>query len=137
MMDLGCGSGILAIAAAKLGCRPVRAIDFDPVAVGIARANAGANHVSDRISFARSDVTKPSVRPRVGYDLVCANLLAELLESNAAHIKSFAVPGGIVLGAGILTHQFQGVRQAFEAQGLLLRKQSTTKEWTSGVFVRH
>ncbi len=136
VMDLGCGSGILAIAAGKLGCRPIRAIDFDPVAISVARNNAATNQVADKISFARADVTKMMFPPKKTYDLVCANLLAELLEANADRVASLVAPGGFALAAGILTSQFPGVQRALQKQGLRLRRRVTQREWTSGTFAK-
>ncbi len=134
VIDFGSGSGILAIAAAKLGCHPIRAIDFDPVAVSVARNNAETNGVADRILFARADLTQVRFPPKRPYDLVCANLLADLLEANADRIAAFVAPGGSALAAGILNSQFQTVQRAFEKQGLCLEKHVTQREWTSGTF---
>ena len=65
-LDLGTGSGILAIAAAKLGYSPVRAMDFDPEAVRVARANARVNRVRQKLKIRRGDVTKLPIRPGSG-----------------------------------------------------------------------
>ena len=71
LLDAGCGSGILAIAAGKLGYSPVIAFDFDPDAVRVARENAAANAVT--INISRQDLTKLPVEVRQPFDVVCAN----------------------------------------------------------------
>ena len=81
-LDIGTGSGILAIAAAKLGYTPVHALDFDPEAVRVARANARANRIHQELKIPRGDVTKLPICPgqrEQQYDLVCANLISTLL----------------------------------------------------------
>src|SRR5208283_1062878 len=78
-LDIGTGSGILAIAAAKLGYSPVHAFDFDPEAVRIARTNARANGVHKILRISRGDVAKLPIRPGRQYDLICANLISPLL----------------------------------------------------------
>ena len=136
LLDLGTGSGILAIGAAKRGCRPIRAVDYDPVAVDVAKENAEHNGVGEHIVFARGDVTKinPHAPRRRTYDIVCANILAVVLEAEAIKIASQVKPGGHLLAAGILTAQFPGVEAAFRAAGLRCIGTLTRKEWTSGVF---
>src|SRR5262249_31938257 len=79
LLDLGTGSGILAIAAAKLGYRPITAIDCDAEAARIARANARRNRVSHRVHFLQKDVAKLPGRPAEKYSMVCANLIAPIL----------------------------------------------------------
>jgi ribosomal protein L11 methyltransferase len=78
-LDIGTGSGILAIAAVKLGYSPVRAIDCDPEAVRVARANARANGVEQKLRITRRDVAKLPIHAAKQYDLVCANLISTLL----------------------------------------------------------
>src|ERR1019366_10212180 len=78
-LDIGTGSGILAIAAAKLGYAPVHAFDFDPDAVLVARANARANGVHNQLRIVRRDVAKLPIQPVRQYDLICANLISTLL----------------------------------------------------------
>jgi ribosomal protein L11 methyltransferase len=131
-LDIGTGSGILAIAAAKLGYQPVRAFDFDPEAVRIARTNALINGV--KISLSQDDVTRLSTRPKQQYDLVCANLISNLLIAERKKIAAQLKPGGILVLAGILAAEFSGVQQAFETLGLRFISGRTEKEWRSGSF---
>ena len=137
LLDLGTGSGILAIGAAKAGLSPIRAVDNDPVAVEVAKANADVNSVARQIQFAKSDVSRLSLTPAKTYGVVCANILAVVLEAHATQIAAQVAPGGSLLAAGILTAQFTAVQRAFERNHLKLSTTVTRKEWTSGVFHKH
>jgi len=134
LLDLGTGSGILAIAAAKLGYRPVQAIDFDREAVRIARANAHVNGVLNKIKIARGDVTKLSPKPQEQFDLVCANLISNLLIAERKRIVAQLRRGGFLVLAGILRSEFWEVQKAFAALGLQLFRCKIGKEWRSGSF---
>ena len=134
MLDLGTGSGILAIAAAKLGYAPVEAHDVDAEAVGIARANARRNHVAGKIQFLAQDLARLPLRAARKFDVVCANLTADLLTSQRERIVSRLKPGGLLVLAGILDQEFPAVREAFEARGLRLAMSQVRGEWRSGSF---
>ncbi|HEY3760234.1 MAG TPA: 50S ribosomal protein L11 methyltransferase [Verrucomicrobiae bacterium] len=132
LFDIGTGSGILAIAAAKLGFSPVHAIDFDPDAVRIARANAQKNRVKLRI--ARGDVCRLKTNPKRRFDVVCANLISNLLIAEREKIVAQLNPGGWLLLAGILKTEFADVQRVYARQGLKLILVKTEKEWRSGLF---
>ena len=134
-LDIGTGSGILAIAAAKLGYAPVEAFDFDPEAVAIARANARRNRVSDKIHIRQADVTKLPRRGAKKYSMVCANLISTLLISEQARIVATVRPGGVLVLAGILQKEFPQVRAVYEKAGLRLMAERAENEWQSGAFV--
>jgi ribosomal protein L11 methyltransferase len=137
LLDLGTGSGILAMAAAKLGYSPVKAMDFDPEAVRVARANARANRIHQKLKIRRGDVTKLPIRPGQRgqqYDLVCANLISPLLISERRRIAAQLNPAGTLVLAGILKSEFAEVQRAYEALGLKLASSRTEKEWRSGSF---
>jgi len=136
VLDVGTGSGILAIAAAKLGCRPIRAFDHDPEAVRIARENAAANGVAEQIRFATADLRRMRPVQRGREAIICANLLAGILERAAATLASRLRPGGRLLAAGILEEQFPAVQAKFESLGLLLEHEKSEGEWRSGTFRR-
>ena len=133
-LDIGTGSGILAIAAAKLGYRPVRAIDFDAEAVRIAQGNAGANGVWDKIKIVRADVAKFQSQPKKQFDLVCANLISNLLIAERKKIAAQLNRDGTLVLAGILDSEFQEVRREFEKLGLKLISSKTESKWRSGSF---
>ncbi len=133
-LDIGTGSGILAIAAAKLGYAPVEAFDFDPEAVGVACANARRNRVSDKILIHQADVTKLPRRGGKKYSLVCANLISNLLISEQARIVTTLQPGGVLVLAGILLKEFAQVQAVYEKAGLRMVAERAENEWSSGAF---
>ena len=135
-LDMGTGSGILAIAAAKLGYGPVVAFDFDPEAVRVARANARSNGVGAAVRIARQDLTKLLRSSRARYDVVCANLIFDLLISERERVVNRVKPDGVVVLAGILATQFERVVAAYAEQGMRLVATQVEKEWQSGSFVR-
>jgi ribosomal protein L11 methyltransferase len=127
-LDVGTGSGILAIAAAKLGYAPVRAFDFDPAAVRVAKQNAKKNRV--RIAISRADITKIAA-PKAKYDVVCANLTADLLEVSAAKLQGFLRSGGLLVLAGILRAQKNSVHKCFVQRGFRVAARRAEGEWES------
>jgi ribosomal protein L11 methyltransferase len=132
-LDIGTGSGILAIAAAKLGYAPVRAMDFDAEAVRVARENARRNRV--RFDITRQDITKLPRASRVKYDFVCANLISNLLVAEMKRITGRLRKGGALALAGILKEEFSQIEHACKRAGLRLAQAKTEGEWRSGVFV--
>jgi ribosomal protein L11 methyltransferase len=131
LLDAGCGSGILAIAACKLGYAPVEAFDFDPEAVRVAQENARVNKVAPKI--ARRDLTKLPAKGKQ-FDIVCANLIYDLLIAERDKLVSRLAPSGTLVLAGILTEQFPKVQRAFAGVGMKLVAQQTEREWTSGAL---
>jgi ribosomal protein L11 methyltransferase len=133
LLDIGTGSGILAIAAARLGYSPVDAFDFDSEAIRVASANAKRNRVLDKIHFFQQDVSK---LPRTGakYSAICANLISNLLITARARILARLTPDGVVIVAGILKTEFHGVQQAYRQAGLRLVASRVENEWRSGSF---
>jgi ribosomal protein L11 methyltransferase len=133
-LDIGTGSSILAIAAAKLGYTYIRAVDFDPEAVRVARANARANGVLNKIKITHSDAAKLPIRAIERFDVICANLISDLLVKERKRIIAQLNPGGILVLAGVLRIEFSEVRQAYEKSGLKLISTRSKKEWQSGSF---
>ena len=133
-LDIGTGSGILAIAAAKLGFALVHAFDFDPEAVRVAKENTRKNRVDLKIKLTRGDVTKLPMKPARQYDLVCANLISNLLIAERRRIVNRLKPGGTLVLAGILAVEFGEVQAAFEKLGLKLAAKRVENEWCSGAF---
>lgn len=129
--DLGCGSGILTIAAAKLGYTRLIALDNDPLAVRIARENAELNGVADQIQFATGDVAEAGLEGAC--DIVVANILAPVLIANACVLTAFLVraPESRIILSGILNPQAAEVQRAFEAQHLNLVENLQLGEWTT------
>lgn len=134
-LDVGTGSGILAIAAAKLGYAPVHAFDFDPDAVRVAKVNAKQNHVSEKLRIRRQDVTNLPNPARQRYNLVCANLISNLLIAERRRIAGLVRPDGALVLAGILRIEFAQVQAAYENLGMHLQTSRREREWRSGSFV--
>lgn len=132
--DFGCGSGILSIAARKLGFRSVTGLDYDLAAVRISAENAQDNGVAD-VPFLSCDVTTD---PLPESDIVVANILAPVLIQAAGRIAASVTPkaeSALIL-SGILTEQYPEVRAAYESQGFREVEARTIAEWTSGLFRR-
>ncbi len=135
-LDMGTGSGILAIAAARLGYEPVMAIDVDPQSIRVAGENAERNGVADRIEFIRADLAAMGRKETGAHEVVAANLTADLLTSEREQILRALKKGSYLILAGMLTGQFMEVRRLYEASGLRLSRKKTEREWTSGAFQR-
>ena len=133
-LDIGTGSGILAIAAAKMGYHPVHAFDFDPEAVRVARENARKNRVDARLKPTRGDITKLPLKSARQYDLICANLISNLLISEKRRMVNRLKRDGTLVLAGILAAEFAAVES--EIAGLNLKRVGcrVEKEWCSGSF---
>ena len=134
VLDIGSGSGILAIAAAKLGYSPVQAFDCDPEAMRVSRANARRNRVQGCVRPRRRDLTRLPVRSRRRWDVICANLTADLLASQAGKIRARLKPGGQLIVAGMLRSEFRQIRDKFATFGLTLAENEVKEEWHSGRF---
>lgn len=106
VLDLGCGTGLLAIGAAKLWKRPVLASDIDPVAVEVTRDNARANGVAPLVRAVTADgLTNPILASGAPYDLLIANILAGPLTQLAPSILRSLAPGAVLLLSGLLNNQ--------------------------------
>jgi ribosomal protein L11 methyltransferase len=112
VLDFGCGSGVLGIAAALLGAASVRCVDHDPQAVWATQRNAERNAVADRIHAVEGD--RPSGSPA---DVVIANILAGILVRHAAELVAAVKPGGRLLLTGVLSEQADTVAGAFAEAG--------------------
>ncbi len=133
-LDIGTGSGILAIAAAKLGYKPIFAFDFDPQSVYVARENTRTNHVDKNVKLTRGDVLKLSLKPARQFDLVCANLISNVLMAAREQIVCRVKPGGTLVLAGILATEFGLIKKDFARSGMKLVASRVENEWCSGSF---
>jgi len=133
-LDVGTGSGILAIAAAKLGYAPVHAFDCDPQAVLVARANARRNRVSAQIRFRQQDLTSLPRRAERQYSLICANLVSPLLLAQRSRLLARLPADGVLVAAGVLNEEFAQVQRVLSRAGLRLLAGRTEGEWRSGAF---
>lgn len=136
-LDVGTGSGILAIAAVKLGYAPVRAFDLDPDAVRVARANARRNRVSGKLRVRCQDLGKLPLPAARQYDLICANLTAPVLLAERRRIAGLLRPAGVLVLAGMLRSEFARVKSAYAALGLRVLAVRTGQNWRSGAFAQN
>ena len=132
ILDMGCGSGILGLAAAELWpVARVLGIDNDPVAILVARRHAGLNRLSQRATFVCAEGYRPAaLRGRGGFDLVLANILARPLAAMARDLKRALAPGGLALLSGLLSTQERQVLAPHEALGLRLVRRQRLAEWS-------
>jgi ribosomal protein L11 methyltransferase len=138
VLDLGCGSGVLAIAAAKLapGARVV-ATDNDPVAVAIARDNARLNRVGGRVQVLRAEgFARPALRRALPFDLVLANILPGALVEVAPQVRKTLLRGGTAVLSGLLDHQAREVAAAYGSCGFRLVRRLQRGGWTALVLER-
>jgi ribosomal protein L11 methyltransferase len=132
ILDMGTGSGILAMAAARLLNRPVLATDIEPWAVRVATENAELNGVAHLIQARLADGwSDPLVRAAGPYDLVFANILARPLCLMARDLALNLAPGGTAILAGLLANQARWVLAAHRAQGLRLERMLPQGPWTT------
>ena len=132
VLDLGCGSGILGIAAAVLGAGPIVAADVDDKAPDIVRDNARLNGVEDAFTVYVGDVVASgTLRARLGadYDLVLANIVADVIIPLAPYVLAFLAPEGAFVCSGVIDGRQDEVAAALEAAGLQIGEHRTMEEW--------
>lgn len=134
-IDVGCGSGILAIALTAIAGRRVLACDNDPVAVQVTEENARINKVEARVIAVHAEgLDHDVIRRRAPFDLIVANILAQpLIELAPALAKALADDGRVVL-SGLLSTQAADVIEAYRSQGMTLDKQFKIGDWTTLVM---
>jgi ribosomal protein L11 methyltransferase len=135
VLDVGSGSGILAIAAALLGSGPVTAVDVEPVAVRATRENAERNGVAGRLTVAEGSVG-PGGPVSGTFDLVLANIIARVLIELSTGLAAATAPGGTLVLAGIIEGRESEVRQAFDALDLAFVRRAQEEDWVSLVYRR-
>jgi len=137
-LDVGCGSGILAIAAKLLGFRDATGFDIDPDAVAAANENAQKNGVD--VVFTRGDLCNVSTLPGVArtgdrvFDVVAANVLGPVLVRFSAEIAALVAPGGELILSGILDEYYAEVTAAYTVRGFVETNSTLVGEWRTGLF---
>lgn len=135
--DIGCGTAVLAMAAAAIWPGPVIASDIDPVAVEVARANVAANGLRGRVDCVEAaGFGHPALAARAPWDLVFANILKGPLIALAADMGRAVAPGGIAILSGILNSQADEVAARYAAEGFSLRSRDEHGDWTTLVLTR-
>lgn len=128
VFDVGTGSGVLAIVAAKLGAKRVEAVDFDPVAVRVARENVRQNGAEDVVRTERSDLLK-SVAGKA--DLIIANIIADIIVRLFGEVKGSLAAGGTMLLSGIIEDRLPDVVEAAAQHGFAVEKIEQEKGWAA------
>ncbi len=134
VLDLGTGSGILSIAAAKLGAEEVAALDVDPVALKAARTNFQRNGVDAKVRTAQGSLPHPQVSA-AGFDLAVANITAKAIISNAHHLAEALVVDGVLVVSGILREHQDRVEEAL-VQGFNIAERLYDGDWVTLVTRR-
>ena len=132
VLDLGTGTGVLAIAAAKALRIKVLASDIDPLAVRVARENARLNGAGDLVqAIHATGFSAPEFSKAAPFDLVLANILANPLRQMATPMARHLAPSALVILSGLLPQQAQSVIAAYRARGLVLVRQLKIEGWSS------
>jgi ribosomal protein L11 methyltransferase len=132
VLDLGTGTGVLAIAAARALQVKVMASDIDPLAVGVARDNARLNGAGNLVATIRATgFSAPEFAQHRPFDLVLANILANPLRQMATPMARHLAPSALVILSGLLPHQAQSVIAAYRGRGLVLERQLQIEGWSS------
>ena len=138
VLDLGCGSGILAIAALLYGAKSAFCLDIDPSAVTGTLENAERNHIAgDRIRAIHGNILEDSASIKTAcpepFDVVVANILADVIIPLAGMIRPFLKPDGVFISSGILTSRGDDVRKALADNHFTIIEENTLGEWISFV----
>ena len=131
VFDVGTGSGVLAIAAAKLGATDITATDYDATAVKVAEENIRQNHVETVIKTGRSDLMK-QIEGKA--DLVIANIIADIVIRLFDELDEHLNPGGTLLASGIISDRIADVTEAALAHGFTIDKVMEAKGWAAMVI---
>ena len=124
VLDVGTGSGILAVAAAKLGAAPVVATDIDPLAVDAARQTARQNQLAEQV-----EVREGSIPPDEQFDLITANLTADILQYLAKDLANALKPGGTLIASGLIGSRQDEVAATFSTCGLRMLANQSEDDW--------
>ena len=134
VIDVGTGSGILAIGAALLGARDVLAIDIDPTAVKVARENVAHNHLEQTVTTLEGNLLE---KVDAQCEVCVANIIADVICMFAAPLNDHIVPGGLFICSGIIKEREQDVTDALLAAGYAILEIRRKGEWVAMISRRH
>ena len=133
VLDLGCGSGILAIAALLLGAKDAVGVDVDPKAPDVVLENAALNSAADRLTALAGDcVADSGLRARLSersYDVIFANIVADVILRLAPAVRPLLAPGGVFIASGIIGGREDEVAAALKSAGLTVSEHRTRENW--------
>ena len=139
VLDLGTGSGILSIAALVLGAKAAVGCDIDPKASRVAAENAAYNGITDGFRVETGNIiADPALREKLAgqYEMVLANIIADVIIPLIPYVKDFLAPGGKFLTSGIIDHRAQDVKKALETHGYTILERHDREGWVSYTAVR-
>lgn len=131
ILDLGCGSGILSIIAAKLGAVSVDAIDIDQIAVNVTNENCRINGVSEIVHCEKGEVFDVKGRK---YDVIIANIIAEVIAKIACHIPDLLMQDGIFIAGGIIDTRKDTVLESCKNAGMTMIREINKDDWVTFLF---
>lgn len=132
MLDVGTGSGILAIGAAKLGARFIDARDIDPIAVETAQKNVAAGGLADAIRVSRNSI-EPESNPQT-FDLITANIFADTIAELAPALMQHLKRDGVFIASGILVERAHLVQAAMQQHNMTLLEKTQEQDWLAMVY---
>ncbi|MDB5083863.1 MAG: ribosomal protein methyltransferase [Bacilli bacterium] len=129
VIDAGCGSGILSIAAAKLGARKILALDLDPIAVQVSKANCEINQVADKVDVRQNDLLTglATASPRI----IMSNILADILLRITEDAYQLLQEDGLLLLSGIISSRVDDLKNSLEQQGFTVERQLQEGDWNA------
>ncbi len=131
LSDIGCGTGVLALAGLRLGAQHAISFDFDPIAVEVARHNIERNGGADNLKLFQADVFEWAPAPGEQADIVLANLFSTVLQKAFPRLLAAMKPGGVLIISGILNTQKDETLDAAQAAGLKVLKVVSRGKWTT------
>lgn len=129
LLDVGTGSGILAICGAKLGAGECYAYDIDPMSVRVANENIKDSGLEGRIVCEQSDLLKQAYKMAGGYDIVCANIVADIIIRMTPDVSDFMNKNTVLLASGIICERCDDVVSCFEANGFKIVEKAEDNGW--------
>ena len=137
LLDVGTGSGILAICGAKLGADKCRAYDIDPMSVRVANENIRESGLEDKISCAQSDLLRQAENQVGGYDIICANIVADIIIRMTPDVAPFMSEKTVLLASGIIAERCDDVVRCFEQNGFKIVERAEDNGWCAlAVMIR-
>ena len=129
LLDVGTGSGILAICGAKLGAVDCRAYDIDPMSVRVANENIRESGLADKIECEQSDLLKQAKNIAGGYDIICANIVADIIIRMTPDVSPFMSEKTVLLASGIISERCDDVVECFDKNGFKIIERAEDNGW--------